>query len=144
MVARVCKPFTYDAVFKIVETGFSAAVGKSLKVEKSTLARKEEQQWRRCHLSHTGYRIIMEDPLYGGKVVAVDPIGQTGIVIRKKLRMTVRTVGGNLLIKKINVSGILTQPSIIDLATLINVAGEEPLVTAVVELLDSSRRRTLD
>jgi hypothetical protein len=86
----------------------------------------------------------MEDPLYGGKVVAVDPIGQTGIVIRKKLRMTVRTVGGNQLIKEIHVSGILTQPSIIDLATLINVAGEEPLVTAIVEILDSSRRRTFD
>jgi len=86
----------------------------------------------------------MEDPLYGGKVVAVDPIGQTGIVIRKNLRMTVRTVGGNLLIKKINVSGILTQPSIIHLATLINVAGKKPLVTAVVEILDCSRRRTLD
>jgi hypothetical protein len=86
----------------------------------------------------------MEDPLYSGKVVAVDPIGQTGIVVRKKPRMTVRTVGGNQLIREIHVSGILTQPSIIHLATLINVAGEEPLVTAVVEILDSSRRRTLD
>jgi hypothetical protein len=86
----------------------------------------------------------MEDPLYGGKVIAVDPISQTGIIIRKKLRMTVRTVGGNQLIKEIHVFGILTQPSIIYLATIINVAGEEPLVTAIVEIPDSSRRRTLD